>query len=183
MNARHLVALVLVAAATVALFLECAGRETGSWRAEAERAAKARDDALHALDTLRASHAQREVRDQKHADSLRALIARAYKAGRDTHLIIRADTVLVPVAEYVYVRDTVLPACLVCAARLDSSVAANRIERTAATTALDASNAWGTQGYRLYYAEQRHAKRYKVATGVALIGGVVLGAWVRGSGR
>ena len=181
MNAKHLVALVLVAAATVALFLECGNRETGSWQAEAERAAKARDDALHALDTLRASHVQREVRDQKHADSLRAMLARARSSTARVKII--HDTAYLPIASYVYVRDTVLPACLICAARLDSSVTANRIERTAATTALDASNAWGQAGYRLYHAEQRHAKRYKVATGVALIGGVVLGAWVRGSGR
>ena len=116
----------------IAVAIGLCARRAPDQMSEVATLAAARDAALHALDTIKARHAEREIRDQKHADSLRRLIARAYKATRDTDLIIRADTVFVPVEQYLFIRDTVLPACEACAARLDSSVTANRIERTAA---------------------------------------------------
>jgi hypothetical protein len=85
-------------------------------------------DALHIRDTLKARHAEREVEAEAQADSLRAIVARAKSS---TRVILRHDTALVPLTEYVYIRDTLIPKCEACAARVDSLVAQNRVERLA----------------------------------------------------
>ena len=181
MTAARTIIILSVAVFAAVAISECARRTYApDEMSEMASLAAARDAALHALDTIKARHAEREIRDQKHADSLRRLIARAYKATRDTDLIIRADTVFVPVEQYLFIRDTVLPACEACASRLDSSVTANRIERTAANAALQTSNAWGESGWRTAASESRKAKRWKRALPVVFVGGALLGAYIRG---
>lgn len=111
----------------VALLAQCAVERTrdGALRAihaEQQRVAK------HTADSLKNLNAQQEIRAEAEADSLRRLVARAKSS---TRLIVRHDTALVPLTEYVYIRDTVLTQCAACANRLDSLVAQHRAERDA----------------------------------------------------
>jgi hypothetical protein len=126
---RVSVALGIVATAIIAA--QCAEiRDVrGNHRATLKLLEAESKAAAYTLDTIKARNAEREIGDQKHADSLRRLVA-TFK-GR-APIIVR-DTVQMPVAEYVFITDTLVPKCALCAARLDSAVLAARAEREAAT--------------------------------------------------
>lgn len=96
---------------------------------ENERLRAVSDAALHSRDTIKARNAEREIGWQKGTDSLRRVIATIRSRG----VVTRADTVLMPVAEYVYITDTLVRRCEECAARLDSAIAGNRLERDASS--------------------------------------------------
>lgn len=130
------VALSLLAVLVIAAL--CAENRDLSGNQKATLKLLAEESAAHqfTLDTLKARNAEREVGDQKHADSLRRIIATV----RGRPPVIVRDTVQMPVAEYVYITDTLLPKCEVCATRLDSAVLAARAEREAATLLLSSKD-------------------------------------------
>lgn len=102
----------------------------------ADSLARVAEAAKAAHEITKARNAEREIGDQKHADSLRRMIARARARFVVDTLV---DTlVMVPPGiaqryDDAFVRDTLLPMCEECAARLDSAVLAARAEREAAT--------------------------------------------------
>ena len=114
------------------LLLLCAGlavwgigeRGRGSDLEAALRAAN------HTRDTIRARNAEREVRWATDNDSLKQVLRRT--KDNPARVIVRHDTALVPVTEWVRITDTVIPKCEQCAARLDSLVEQNESERRAA---------------------------------------------------
>ena len=109
------------------------GRDAEGYdRAERERLQQESDARQYAHDTLKARYAELAVGWQKGNDSLRRVIARV----RGMTYRAPGDTLVLTYTQVRYVTDTLLPACEVCAARLDSAVLAARAEREAATLLL-----------------------------------------------
>lgn len=113
-----------------AAFLVLIGLATNDAMTERRRV----DAAIYSLDTLKARHAEREIAWGKQNDSLRGVIATAKSFAPS--VVVRHDTALVPVTQWRYVIDTLIPECMRCAARSDSGIAQNRTERAAADTVI-----------------------------------------------
>lgn len=103
-------------------------------RWDANRAEGERDAALYSLDTTKARNAEREVRWSAENDSLRGVVQRARNGLNRAH--IRHDTAFVPITEWRYVVDTLIPECQRCAARSDSGIAQSRVERAITDTVI-----------------------------------------------
>lgn len=79
----------------------------------------------HTRDSLKARTAEQIISAKAESDSLKRLLSRAPRVRVDT----LRDTVPVPKAEYVFIYDTVIPKCHLCALRTDSLVEAIQAER------------------------------------------------------
>jgi hypothetical protein len=113
---------------------------------------------LKLLDTTLARNAERAVGWKKGNDSLRRVIA----SHRSRPPVTIRDTV----EQYVYLVDSVIPRCEVCAARLDSAVLAARAEREAATLLLKSKD---TQiNWLIAHDKPHHSLRTKLRERVGL---------------
>lgn len=118
---------------------------------------------------LQARYAEAATRVERDVDTVR-VIATRYKQVRDSVLI--TDTLRL--IEYIRVADSAVAACT----ELANSCALFRVSADSTMRSLERERESWKQ-----YAERgaRRQKVYKLALPAALIGGVVLGAYVRGS--
>jgi len=166
MNARHLVALVLVAAGGVALAMH-AGRSLVAER-DAALAAAAAADANARI--WQAKYAEQSTHVERAVDTVRVRTVR-YDTLRSVITEHLTDTV--EVLKFIAAADSTVRAC----AALSADCSRFRVTADSTVRAL---NVWGGAGYRLYYTEQRHAKRWKRVAIVEVPILIAFGAWVRG---
>lgn len=86
--------------------------------------------AEHTRDSVLARGAEKEIRWAADNDSLKTIIG-SLRSLSPPKTNARGDTVYVPVAQYVYVTDTLIPACQLCALRTDSLIEQMQAERRA----------------------------------------------------